>query len=133
MSHHNRNRGVQPPPLPEMEAPRPNDTSVLNNAVLNDRLIIQQIDQQNEPWIRQYWRPAMGWLYMAICLFDFIIFPTVNMLLPAILSHWSIEHTYQPWQSLTLQNGGMIHLAFGAILGIAAWTRGQEKIALISN
>jgi hypothetical protein len=75
----------------------------------------------------------MGWLYMAICAFDFIIFPTLNMLLPAILGHWSIEHTYQPWQSLTLHNGGMIHLAFGAILGVAAWTRGQEKIALISN
>ena len=37
--------------------------------------------------------------------------------------------TYIAWQSLTLSNGGLIHLAFGAILGVSAWTRGQEKIA----
>ena len=37
--------------------------------------------------------------------------------------------TYTQWQSLTLQNGGLIHLAFGAILGVTAWTRGQEKAA----
>ena len=36
---------------------------------------------------------------------------------------------YQVWTSLTLSNGGLIHLAFGAILGVAAFTRGQEKIA----
>ena len=31
------------------------------------------------------------------------------------------------WQSLTLQGGGLFHIAFGAILGAAAWTRGMEK------
>jgi hypothetical protein len=37
------------------------------------------------------------------------------------------------WQPLTLQGGGLIHIAFGAILGISAWTRGQEKIETIKN
>ena len=32
------------------------------------------------------------------------------------------------WQPLTVQGGGLFHVAFGAILGIAAWTRGQEKV-----
>jgi hypothetical protein len=35
---------------------------------------------------------------------------------------------YVAWKSITLDNGGLIHLAFGAILGITSWTRGQEKI-----
>lgn len=35
---------------------------------------------------------------------------------------------YVPWTTLTLQNGGLIHMAFGAILGIAAWTKGQAQI-----
>jgi hypothetical protein len=83
-----------------------------------------------EHWIQSYWRPAMGWLYMMICLMDFIIFPTVAMIMPVI--YRSIGYagaTYAPWQSLTLQNGGIIHLAFGAILGVSALTRGWEKQA----
>jgi hypothetical protein len=28
-----------------------------------------------------------------------------------------------------LSNGGLIHLAFGAILGVSAFTRGQEKMS----
>lgn len=33
------------------------------------------------------------------------------------------------WEPLTLQATGLFHVAFGAILGVAAWTRGNEKIA----
>jgi hypothetical protein len=29
---------------------------------------------------------------------------------------------------LTLLSGGIFHAAMGAVLGVAAWTRGQEKI-----
>ena len=32
-----------------------------------------------------------------------------------------------PWQPYTLNNGGMFHIAMGAILGAAAWKRGEEK------
>jgi hypothetical protein len=35
------------------------------------------------------------------------------------------------WQPLTLLGGAFFHLSFGAILGIAAFTRGQEKKAAI--
>jgi hypothetical protein len=36
------------------------------------------------------------------------------------------------WVPLTLQGNGMFHVAFGAILGVAAFTRGQEKVAWAS-
>jgi len=51
------------------------------------------------------------------------------MFLPTIL-HTGV---YVPWKTLTLEGGGMIHMAFGAILGISAWTRGTEKVAEINN
>jgi hypothetical protein len=73
----------------------------------------EQIVIEEEHWIKCYWRPAMGWLYMIINFFDFVVFPIV----------------YHPWQSLTLSNNGMLHIAFGAIVGVTAWSRGQEKIA----
>jgi hypothetical protein len=32
------------------------------------------------------------------------------------------------WSPLTLLSGGVFHAAMGAVLGVAAWSRGQEKI-----
>jgi hypothetical protein len=84
-----------------------------------------QLAKEEEHWMKAMWRPAMGWLYMAMCACDFIIFPIIAMFLPQFIPGM----TYIPWKSITLDNGGLIHMAFGAILGVAAWTRGQEKIA----
>jgi Holin of 3TMs, for gene-transfer release len=72
---------------------------------------------------RAYWRPAMGWVYMAICLFDFIIAPTGTSILITFY-----KSTIPVWRSLTLENGGIMHLSFGAILGVAAWGRTKETI-----
>jgi len=33
------------------------------------------------------------------------------------------------WQPLSLQGGGLLHIAFGAIMGITSWGRTQEKLA----
>jgi hypothetical protein len=91
-------------------------------------------EKQSEHWMKSYWRPAMGWLYMGINAFDFIIAPLLTMMMPAVLKNLGATTvTYTQWQSLTLQNGGLIHLAFGAILGITAWSRGQEKVASIKT
>jgi len=89
----------------------------------------QQIKKEDEHWMKAYWRPAMGWLYMLICFCDFIIFPIISMFLPVFLKGLGVQMQYVAWQSLTLSNGGLIHLAFGAILGITSYTRGQEKLA----
>ena len=78
-----------------------------------------------EHWMKSMWRPAMGWLYMVICFMDFVAFPAISMFMPILVKGM----TYIAWQSLTLSNGGLIHMAFGAILGVAAYGRTQEKVA----
>lgn len=71
----------------------------------------------------------MGWLYMLICFVDFVLYPVLTMVMPAFLHSFGVENvSYTPWNSITLTNGGLIHISFGAILGITAWTRGLEKI-----
>lgn len=82
---------------------------------------------REESWIKKYWRPAMAWQYLAVCLFDFIIGPIMTMGLYKLLGG-----TYVPWLPLTLQEGGFYHLSMAAIIGVAAWTRGQEKITRIN-
>lgn len=78
----------------------------------------------NESWINSRWRPAMAWSYFAICLCDFIIFPAVNAGVAAK------NGEYHDWHPLTLQGGGLYHLAMGAIIGVAAYSRTQEKLAI---
>jgi len=85
--------------------------------------------KETDEWLQRTWRPLMSFLYMAICAADFIIFPIL----------WAGLHAYMhapalvQWQPLTLQSGGLIHLAFGAILGVAAYGRTQEKINGVSH
>lgn len=76
-----------------------------------------------ESWIKQYWRPAIAWQYLVVCLFDFMIAPTLLGLF-AYLTKTNIT----TWTPLTLQGGGFYHMAMMSIIGISAWTRGQEKI-----
>lgn len=80
-------------------------------------------ESKKEDWLNSKWRPTMGWMYMLTCVTDFVIFPVL----------WSVLQTLtkQPlsqWQPLTLQGAGLFHVAMGAVLGIAAFGRTQEKL-----
>lgn len=79
-----------------------------------------------DPWIKTYWRPAMAWQYMIVCIFDFIIFPLITMALTKITG------SYIKWEPLTLKESGFYHISMSAIVGVSAWTRGQEKITRIT-
>lgn len=75
------------------------------------------------PWLKTYWRPAMAWQYMVVCLFDFVLAPIMMVWLSAATGTPIV-----PWASLTLQGSGLYHLAMGAVIGVTAWSRGKEKI-----
>ena len=85
--------------------------------------------KKNEDWMNSKWRPMMGWSYMATCVFDFIVAPVLWSVLQAI-SHGNVS---SQWQPLTLQGAGLYHLAMGAVLGIAAYGRTQEKLNGANN
>ena len=83
--------------------------------------------QQKEDWMNKKWRPAMGWAYIIICVFDFIIFPIFF----TAVQFWekeAVNDAFRQWVPITLQSGGLFHMAMGAVLGVTAWSRGQEKI-----
>lgn len=91
--------------------------------------IAKSIKQDKEDWMTKKWRPMMAITYMAINIFDFILGP----ILFNLLQFYNPGQEVTAYSALTLQGGGLIHIAFGAILGISAWTRGQEKVASINN
>ena len=82
----------------------------------------------DEHWAKSYWRPAMGWLYMVICACDFVLFPVLHAVIQTMYYDASI---LTQWNPITLQGAGLVHLAFGAILGIAAWGRSKEKTTFV--
>jgi len=84
----------------------------------------QKPEKKDEDWMQKKWRPAMGWMYMGICTLDMAVFPVLWSVLQMI-QHTTITQ----WQPLTLQGAGLFHVAMGAVLGIAAFGRTQEKLA----
>ena len=85
-----------------------------------------------EDWMQNKWRPAMGWMYMICCLFDFVIFPIMY----TAVQFWETQaanDAFRQWVPITLQNGGFFHIAMGAVLGVAAYGRTKEKTAAIEN
>jgi hypothetical protein len=83
----------------------------------------QNYGERNEAFIKRWWRPAMAVQYMLVCFFDFIIFPGIR---EAIFARTGDLHE---WRSLTLQNGGLYHMAMGAIVGTYVWQKSKEFIA----
>jgi hypothetical protein len=85
-------------------------------------------ESKKEDWMNSKWRPMMGWMYMLVCMFDMIVFPVLWSLLQT-LTHTPITQ----WNPLTLQGAGLFHIAMGAVLGIAAFGRTQEKLNGANN
>ena len=85
-------------------------------------------EKEVEDWMTKKWRPMMAIMYMSVCAFDFIVAPV----LWAVVQFWeesAANDAFRQWQPLTLQGAGLFHMAMGAVLGITAWSRGQEKLA----
>ena len=85
-------------------------------------------ETKKEDWMNSKWRPMMGWMYMLVCTMDMVIFPVL----------WSLLQTFThspitQWNPLTLQGAGLFHIAMGAVLGIAAFGRTQEKLGGANN
>ena len=85
-------------------------------------------EKKKEDWMNSKWRPMMGWMYMLVCMFDMILFPILWSLLQTV-THTPITQ----WNPLTLQGAGLFHIAMGAVLGIAAFGRTQEKLNGANN
>lgn len=89
-------------------------------------------EKEVEDWMTKKWRPMMAIMYMSVCAFDFIIAP----ILWAVVQFWETQaanDAFRQWQPLTLQGAGLFHMAMGAVLGITAWSRGQEKLAGVTG
>lgn len=86
-------------------------------------------EKKKEDWMNSKWRPMMGWSYMLTCVADFVIFPVLWSVLQAV----SKGQVNVQWQPITLQGAGLYHIAMGAVLGIAAYGRTQEKLGGANN
>ena len=86
--------------------------------------VAKSLVRANSDFINNKWRPMMAWTYMAICICDFIVFPILWSALQA-LQNGAIS---VQWHPITLDGAGLLHIAMGAVLGIAAYGRTQEKL-----
>ena len=90
---------------------------------------MSESEKKKEDWMNSKWRPMMGWMYMIVCMSDFVLFPILWSLVQAIGG----GQVHTQWQPITLQGAGLFHIAMGAVLGIAAFGRTQEKLGGANN
>ena len=95
---------------------------------MTEQTQVSASEQKKEDWMNSKWRPMMGWMYMLVCTMDMVIFPILWSLLQTV-THTPITQ----WNPLTLQGAGLFHIAMGAVLGIAAFGRTQEKLGGANN
>jgi hypothetical protein len=90
---------------------------------------MSESEKKKEDWMNSKWRPMMGWMYMIVCMSDFVLFPILWSLIQAVGG----GQVHTQWQPITLQGAGLFHIAMGAVLGIAAFGRTQEKLGGANN
>lgn len=108
----------------------------------------RKIKDDVDDWFNKSWRPAMALLYFFLCVLDYGIRPLTNIIeskkfdlvktveiiheLPAAtqVQLLQLSKDKEPWPPILNE---FVHVAFGAILGVAAYTRGTEKIERIKR
>ena len=88
-----------------------------------DYQTMSDAEKKKEDWMNSKWRPMMGWSYMLTCICDFVLFPILWTLVQTLM-----KQPITQWMPITLQGAGLYHIAMGAVLGIAAFGRTQEKL-----
>jgi hypothetical protein len=71
---------------------------------------------------QKHWRAAIGWAFVVIILFDFVVAPSI------VLTMIKAGIAIAPWTPLTMDGAGTFYLAIGAILGATTWQKGREEI-----
>jgi len=92
----------------------------------------EQTEEKKDDFIQNKWRPMMAVMYMSVCAFDFIVAP----ILFTVVQFWETQaanDAFRQWMPLTLQGGGLFHMAMGAVLGISAYGRTQEKLGGVTS
>ena len=90
--------------------------------------VVEQPKKKDEDWMTKKWRPMMAMMYMTCCLFDFALFPIMF----TVVQFWEVQaanDAFRQWVPITLQGGGLFHVAMGGVLGVTAYGRTQEKVA----
>jgi len=109
-------------------------------------------EKQLEHGFKRFWRPIAAYVYLSICIFDFMAMPLYVSIANRQVDFQVFEEIRKfedvavqtaiidkldvgkdAWIPLTIKGGGLFHLSFGAIIGVAAFTRGKEKVAAINT
>ena len=88
---------------------------------------VKEEKKKEDDWMTKKWRPMMAMMYMFCCLADFFIFPIMF----TVVQFWETQaanDAFRQWVPITLQGGGLFHVAMGAVLGVSAYGRTQEKL-----
>lgn len=87
------------------------ETIKFQNSVIASVNATMQAEARSEHWMQWSWRPTFGFTGSAILINNYILLPY-----------------FEPFGIKPIAVPSEVWLTIMAVLGVAAWTRGQEKI-----
>lgn len=75
----------------------------------------------------RHWRGLLAFNYAFICLFDFVLGPCLYFWVQRYETQ-AVNDAFRQWQPITLQGGGLFHLAMGSVLGVSSWGKTRERV-----
>ena len=82
---------------------------------------------EKETYFHNKWRPAMGWSYLCVCVFDFLVAPIVYVMIQVIFGDGNVAQLVA-WEPQTIKGGGLYHISMLTIVGVTAYGRTKEKL-----
>ena len=86
-----------------------------------------ELEAESDPPFKSGWRPAMGWSYMCVCVFDFMVAPIFYVMIQVIFQDAGPGQIVA-WEPQTIKGGGLYHISMLTIVGVTAYGRTKEKI-----
>lgn len=103
---------ADPTKVIELEQAIAQETIKFQMSVIESVNQTMQAEAKSEHWAQWLWRPTFGFTACAVLINNYVLLPYL-----------------QPWGVVPIVVPSEVWLMVMAVLGVAAWTRGQEKIS----
>ena len=107
---------ADPTKLIELEADLTKAAMQFSSSVIASVNATMQAEAKSEHWMQWSWRPTGAFVFYALIINNFILYP--------YFAKYGVVHVDIPES---------VFLAFMALLGVAAWTRGQVQVVEAKN
>jgi hypothetical protein len=106
------------------------DENNQNQTTQENNVQSQILMNLNPPTWLNLWKEVLGYSYVLIMVYDFVIAPITMQIYIAAMK---LPPNVFTWEPLTLKSGGLFYVSMATILGVAGYSQMVKTRELIKN